>query len=144
MSLKELPVVPTETTDNVKEAYIKELAAVTTPTQLWEFAKRWRPLYLLSRKEKFDRKGKDAKRYRLTQKNMQKLISGDWDPVKALVCVNANKTGACGHLTQFGCVGAHIGFPPVFLIVELIAQKYGVATDLALIQLGGGLERLES
>ena len=144
MSLKELPVRPTPVTDNVKEAYIKELAAVTTSYQLGEFAKRWRPLYLLSRKEKVNKKAKDAKRYRITQNNMQKLISGNWNPEVALKCIQDRRTGTCQHAHQYACPGMHILLPPVFLLAEFISDKYGVTTDLALIQMGGGLERLES
>jgi hypothetical protein len=143
MSLKELPVVPTIDTDHVKEAYVSELAAVATPEQLWEFAKRWRPLYLLSRKEKIDKKAKDARRFRITQNNMQRLISMDWKPKEAFECIQASRTGPCKHVAQFSCVGAHIVLPPVLLMAHLIARKYGVTTDLALIQMSGGLERLD-
>jgi hypothetical protein len=143
MSLKELPVVPELTSDNVRTAYASELAAVATPEQLWEFAKRWRPLYLLSRKQKIDKKAKDAKRFRITQNNMQRLISMDWKPSEALECIRVSRAGPCKHATQFSCVGAHIILPPVLLMAELISQKYGVTTDLALIQMSGGLERLD-
>jgi hypothetical protein len=127
----------------VKEAYIAELKEVTTPEQLWAFAMRWRPLYLMSRRDKIDKKEKDAKRFRITQKSMQSLIHMDWKAKEALECLQASRTGHCEHATQFSCVGMHIALPPVFLLAEFISSKYGVTTDLAIIQMGGGLEALE-
>jgi len=143
MSLKELPIRPTPITANVKEGYVKELEAVTTPEQLWEFAKRWRPLYLLTRKPKINKKAKDAKRFRVSQNNMQNLISGAWDPKEALECVQVGRTGICKHARQYSCPGMHILVPEVLLLADAIGEKYGVTSDLALIQMGGGLEKLE-
>jgi hypothetical protein len=74
---------------------------------------------------------------------MQKLISMDWKPKEALECIQACRTGPCKHSTQFSCVGMHIILPQVFLMMEFVSQTYGVTTDLALIQMGGGLEALE-
>jgi len=143
MSLKDLPVLPGMITDNVSETYATELKAVTTPEQLWEFAKRWRPLYLLTKKQKINKKAKDAKRFRVSQNNMQNLISGAWDPKEALECVQVGRTGICKHARQYSCPGMHILVPEVLLLADAIGEKYGVTTDLALIQMNGGLEALE-
>ena len=127
----------------MKTAYLSELQRVTSPEQLWEFAKRWRPLYLLTRKEKIDKKAKDAKRFRISQNNMQALISGTWDPRVAFECVQAGKTGVCKHAKMYSCPGMHIMVPLVLMHVDFVADKYDVPTDIALIQLGGGMGKLE-
>ena len=143
MSLKDLPVQPGMTTDAVRDAYTAELKAVTTPKELWDFAMRWRPLYLMTPKRRINKKEKDAKRFRITQKNMQSLISMDWDPTVALACIQASREGVCKHAKQYSCPGTHILVPEILLHAEFIGQKFGVATDLALIQMNGGLEALE-
>jgi hypothetical protein len=142
-SLKDLPVRPTLTGDEVRGGYVAELKAVTTPAELWAFAMRWRPLFLLTRKRKIDRKAKDAKRFRLTQKNMQALISMDWKPEGVFECVQSSREGVCKHASQFSCVGMHILLPEILLQADFVAKHYGVGSDLALIQMNGGQERLD-
>lgn len=143
MGLKDLPVRPTPITDNVRDAYTTELKAVTTPKELWDFAMRWRPLYLMTRKQKIDKKAKDAKRFRITQKNMQALISMSWDPKTALECIQVSREGVCKHARMYSCPGMHIMVPEILLHAEWASKKFGVTTDLALIQMNGGLEALE-
>lgn len=144
MTLKDLPVQPDPNGGElVKTAYVTELKAVASPEQLWEFAKRWRPLYLLTWKEKIDKKAKDAKRFRISQKNMQALISGTWDPRVAFECVQAGRTGVCKHARMYSCPGMHISVPIVLLQTDFVAKRYGVPSDIALIQLHGGMGRLE-
>jgi hypothetical protein len=143
MSLKDLPVQPTYTEDHVRETYVKELSEVTTPEQLWAFATRWRPLYLLTPKRRIDKKKKDAKRFRITQKNMQSLISMNWDPKTALECIQVSREGHCKHAEQYSCPGLHIMVPEVLLHAQFVGQHFGVSTDLALIQMSGGMGALE-
>lgn len=143
MNLKMLPVAPsTNGGENVKAAYVAELQAVTYPESLWEFVKRWLPLYVMTRKTKIDKKGKDAKRFRMTQNSLQSLIDGTWDPKAALVCIEAGKTGLCKHAKQFSCAGMHISAPLALLHADFVAEKYGVTTDIALIQINGGFGAL--
>ncbi len=145
MSLRNLPVTPGADGEDgrVKEAYTSELKAVTSPEQLWEFAKRWRPLYLMTRKKKIDKKAKDAKRFRISQNNMQALINGTWDPRVAFQCIQEGRTGICKHARMYACPGSHILAPLILMYASFIAKEYGVSTDIALIQLGGGMGKLE-
>lgn len=144
MSLKDLPIRPTLAGDDVREGYVAELKNVTSTSLLVEFVRRWRPLYLLTRKHRIDKQEKDAKRFRITQKHMQSLILGTWDPSAVLACVEANRTTGCVHLRQYSCVGSHILVPEILLQAEFVSQKFQVGTDLALIQMHGGLEALET
>jgi len=145
MGLKDLPVKPDGmgASDTVVTAYLEELGAVATPEQLWEFAKRWRPLYLMTPKPRIDKKAKNARRFRVTQNNMQSLLDGTWDPKTALQCLTISRTGNCAHATQFSCVGMHIAVPLILIHADFISEKFGVPKDMALIQLCGGLEALE-
>jgi hypothetical protein len=136
--LRALPVLPGMTTDRVREAYLSELILVTTPEAIKAFAARWRPLYILAKKQKIDKKAKDAKRFRITENNFLKLLHGVFDAEEALACLLANRTAGCPHMNQYGCAGAHIILPTVFVQAEMVAKHYGVSTDLALVQMNGG------
>jgi hypothetical protein len=145
--LSELPVTPTtgDPGNRVRAAYVTELAAVTSPDELRAFYKRWRPLFLMSRKYKIDKKTKGARRFRISQNNMQKLISGDWDPVAVFDCVQKGRAHpGCRHSKDYSCPGMHLLLPQILMLADALGDKYSVSSDLALIQLGGGLERLET
>lgn len=144
MSLRTLPVTPHIGGEEVSKAYTTEILAVRSPEELRTFTERWRPLYMLTKKQKIDKKAKDAKRYRITQNNMQELINGTFNAVVAWECIVVARTtnGVCKHATQFSCPGMHILVPMVLMEADYVATKYGVAPDLALIQMHGGLEAL--
>lgn len=134
------------TGEEVSKAYTTEILEVRSPEQLKVFTERWRPLYLLTRKQKIDKKAKDAKRFRITQNNMQELINGTYNPTVAWECIVVARTtnGVCKHASQYSCPGMHILVPMVLMEADFVSQKYGVPPDLALIQMHGGLEALES
>jgi hypothetical protein len=150
MSLSRLPVTPGFDTDNVSDSYIAELRGVATPEELLAFTARWAPLYSLSRARPFDRKAKDAKRFRVTQKNQQRLLAGDFDAVEALECIKQSRKredredNTCKHARMYSCVGMHIMTPSVLIDAFLVARRYGVSTDLALVQMHGGVAALEA
>lgn len=136
--LRALPVLPGMTTDRVRDAYVSELSAVTTPETLRAFVMRWRPLYVLAKKKKIDKKAKGAKRFKITESNFRKLLRGDYNAEEAFACLQKNRADGCPHMKQFGCVGSHVILPTVFVQVEMVSQHYGVSTDLALVQMNGG------
>lgn len=144
MGLKDLPILPTLAGEEVREGYAAELKAVTSPTLLWEFTMRWRPLYLLTRKRRIGKQEKNAKRFKITQKHMQNLISGTWNREEAFACIQASREGVCKHAQQYSCVGVHILIPEILLQADFVAKQFGVGSDLALIQMHGGLGALES
>lgn len=140
MGLLQLPIIPTLAGDTVRDTYVSELRSVTTPNQLQEFVKRWEAVYHLKRvKLDFDKKAKDAKKYRLTEMKFQNLINGKVDFWKAMRCIQMNREGSCPHMALYTCEGGHILLPVQLIIADLVGQKYGVGSDLALIQANGGL-----
>lgn len=141
--LNQLPVRPNPASNSVQETYIAELKAVTTPEQLSAFVLRWQSLYKMTRYRRIPKKEKDAKRYRVTQNNLKKLIVGDFDPAEALSCIQVSRDQTCRHAAQYSCVGLHIMVPTILLDAMLVAQEYVVPTDLALIQMCGGMGVLE-
>lgn len=143
MSLKDLPIVPTFDGDTVIPGYVEELSKVTTAQELVAFVDRWRPLFLLTRKFPIDKKEKHAKRWRISQNNLQHLINGTFDPNDALSCIQLGRTTICRHAQQYSCPGMHLLAPEVLLQVTAVAKTYGVGSDTALIQMNGGMEALE-
>lgn len=142
MGLIDLPVRPSYTQDRIRDTYIAELQKVTTPEELTAFVTRWKPLFALTKKRPFDKKAKDARRYRITQNNFERLLAGDYDPKVALDCIRISRTNACQHARSFSCPGMHIAVPEILLLAGFVAKKFGVSTDLALIQMNGGVGRL--
>jgi len=144
MGLKDLPLVPGCTANGIQDAYVSELKLVTTPEQLRAFTIRWAPLYRMTSKVIIDKKEKNAQRFRISRNNLDRLIAGDYKAEVALECVLGSRgpTG-CRHMRAFSCVGMHIVAPVVLIEAGGVARKYGVSTDLALIQMNGGLEALE-
>ncbi len=137
--LKALPVLPGNTTDRVKEAYVAELRLVTDVEMLGMFLHRWRPLYLLTKKQAFNRKAKNAKRYRFSENNLVRLIRGEAPLKEVLECVQLNRTDqGCKHIRQYSCPGAHVLVPPILMQVDWVSRHYGISTDLALVQMNGG------
>lgn len=144
--LKDLPVRPGLTGNVVQEAYVKELYEVKTPEELKKFVTRWLPLYNLhsGRDVEFDKRAKDAKRFRISMKNLNNLRAGNIDFVTALDCIQKCRTDpGCAHQPHFSCEGAHIILPLVMMRAHSQSEYWGVSTDIALIQANGGLEALE-
>lgn len=144
MSLKDLPLSPSgDGEDVITPGYVAELAQVTSVQELLTFVDRWRPLLMMPRKFPINKKEKHAKRWRISQNNLQRLINGDFDPKEALSCIQLGRTSICRHSLQYSCPGMHLLAPEVLLQAMTIAKTYGVTPDLALIQMNGGLAALE-
>lgn len=140
MGLKDLPVKPSLSGDDiVATAYTTELKEVTTPEALKAFVERWKPLYMLTREKKINKKGKDAKRYRVSMNNLKRMIVGDFDAEEALKCVAECRKGPCKHATQYSCPGMHILCPVIFVQLLQVADHFGVTMDIAMIQAFGGV-----
>lgn len=141
MSITDIPVHPGMASDKVKEAYLSEKKAITTPEELRAFVIRWKPIFEVANPA--ERKGgeEDAERYRLTQKNQEALVSGEYDAAEALECLKLSPTEkGCSHLQHFSCPGAHIALPLFFMQAEAVSHHFGVPTDIAIIQIHGGME----
>lgn len=144
MGLKDLPVQPSVMgSDLVATAYTTELKEVTTPDALKAFVERWKALYMLTRERKIDKKGKDAKRFRISFKNLKRMIVGDFNATEALECIAAGRGGACKHSSQYSCAGMHILCPLILVQMLQIADHFGVTVDIAMIQAFGGMGALD-
>lgn len=141
-TLRDLPVRPTITQNLVRETYVEELLKVQSPEELLAFVKRWQPLFFLRRNRRpIDKKMKDAKRYRLTEKYFQQMRALEFSPERVLKCIARNRLPEehCPHITMYSCEAAHLLVPQVLSDADAIAEKYGVGSDLVLIQQNGGM-----
>ncbi len=146
MGLKDLPVLPTFVEDKVRSAYVEELRKVETAQGLRDFHKRWVPLFQLRHRPiKFDKKEKDARRFRLTADKLNNVKTGNMDFDKTLACIKIMLGGGvCHHMHEFSCEGGHMVIPQVLLEAQGVAEYFGVSSDLALIQMNGGMAALYS
>lgn len=142
MGLKDLPVRLTPITDNAQEAYVVELREVKTPKELLAFTKKWNPLYTLKISPV---EGNDPESTKKTRESEEMIIAGTYDAEKALECIQKNRKDICEHATSFSCPGMCILMPGILLQSSLISRKFGVSTDLALMQMTEGYgEYMES
>lgn len=111
--------------DGVRETYVAELKAVDDGDALTAFVDRWKRIWLLPSVPPGVGDGENA------------LIAGDFDASAVLECVRANRTEECCEHVQRGesCVSMDLVMPRVLAAAVLIANRFGVPFDVALIQM---------
>jgi len=121
----------TDDGEGLVAAYRNELLGVETPEALHQFVAKWRPVW-----------GMDYKSKKPMTEVEASLIDGSFDAVEALQCIALSRRDACPHiLASQECCGVHIVMPPLFIIASMVALKYKVPTNVALIQMTGGYEQ---
>ena len=133
MSLRDLPIMPDDNGgDVVQEAFVSERNLIHTVDDIAAFTERWQAVWLL---------------YRfggtLTAEE-QSIVDGTYNREQALKCLHiCSKQQECEHVpTGTSCVGMHITLPYPLLHVHLMANHFGVPSDIVLIQANGGLSAL--
>lgn len=144
MTLKDLPVQPDDRGgDVVAAAYVAERDCIATPAELRTFALRWKALYALSMRP-LNARTRRSRRRRWTEYRLRSLVGGNFDAEAAFACFQIMRTGsACLHARRYSCEAMDVMMPPALLQAHLLAEGFGVSSDIALIQANGGLGALE-
>ena len=134
MKIQDLPIRPDDSGgDEVFTNYIKERQVIQTIDDLKVFVARWKTVW-------------DSNTFQniIYSQEEQSLFDGTFDAKQALKClIDCTSTEGCEHSkTANMCAGIYIALPVVFLQIELLAEKYGVPHDIALIQMFGGFGAL--
>lgn len=132
----------TDGDDLVAPAYVSERDQIGSSADLLAFTRRWRPLYEMS-KCKQDTRSRRSCRYRRTARQYRLLLGSAYDADSVLTCLSALRMGEiCEHSIRFSCVAMHLMAPVTLLEATLVAERFGVSTDIVLIQAHGGFKSL--
>jgi len=134
MKIKDLPVRPDDNGgDEVINNYIKERNAIQTTDGLKAFVARWKTLWEPATFQNIAYSPQE-----------QSLFDGTFDAEQTLKCLKevTNSEGCEHSKATVACTGVYTALPMVFLQINILAKKYGVPTDIALIQMFGGFEAL--
>lgn len=135
-TLRDLPIRPTFTEDVIRENYVTELKEATDVPKLRAFLDRWNAIFRLNHQGRMD-----LEPYvKLGDKTYT-----DEELAEALECMKKCKKGACEHCVtgSHGCIGVNILVPPLLISAEIAGNHFGVSTDLAIIQMNGGMGELD-
>lgn len=155
MGLKDLPVIPGMISETVQGTYVKDIHAVQDAAQLKTHAEKWMALFQLEIDSGRLAQIKDPHgwvRSGKTRRSYTDIIEGKVNYEEAFQCLKKGRVPVgsavmegevCEHAPHFSCAGMHFALPLPLMNALFVAEKYGVTTDLALIQANGGLETLE-
>lgn len=134
MKTKDLPIRPDDNGGNeVIDNYIRERKAIQTTDDLKAFVSRWKTLW-----------EPDTFQNIIYSQQEQSLFDGTFDAEQTLKCLKeCTNSEGCEHSKSAAtCTGVYIALPVVLLQIDIMAERYGVPTDIALIQMFGGLGAL--
>jgi len=136
MGWQDLPIrVDVDSDESVSEIYVQERDCIKSIEELIAFVQRWQPLFKLFTWTK-PKMGSAAYE---TYNAYEDLVEGTFNPKEALECMSKLRNeGECGHESKYSCCGMHIMMPYPLLDAFLVAEKYEVPFNVALIQLNGG------
>lgn len=130
-TIKDLPVLP-DGYDNTQTAYNSEKQKIKFPSHLFAFTNRWKAVWEIEYPNRSE-----------ITKAERELIDGTYDVEGAFKCFSIMIDGKshCGHETP-SCHSMHIMIPRVLMAAYFASEHFGVPTDIALLQLTGGIHQL--
>lgn len=134
MKIKDLPIRPDDNGgDEVIDNYVKERQAIQTTDDLKAFVARWKTIWEPATFQNA-----------IYSQQEQSLFDSTFDAEQTLKCLKecTNSEGCEHRVSGVTCTGIYVALPVVLLQIEIMAKKYGVPTDIALIQMFGGFGAL--
>lgn len=133
-TVNDLPVVPSNG-DNTAKAYRSELNKIQTAKDLLNHTNKWKAIW-----------GLNVPRNVEVTKAEKEIAAGTYnaeDAIKCfLKCMVIDGPG-CGHGENTpSCHAMHIVMPLPILLSIMTSQQFGVPTDIALLQLTGGVHQV--